>query len=788
MKNNILKILIIIFIFLNINNSTSEEFELKSENINILDSGDTIKAKGDVEIKTDNDIIITSNESILNKKKSLLKAIGNVKLVDRKNKTKINSDIIIYNKKDNLISAKGQSTAYLKEIYILEGEDIYFDKNKQTIYSNDDSILKDESGNILKFSKFTYNIIDGLATVSNLDFMDNKKNNFLLNDAIIDLNNKSMTGNKANVYFNKSIFGNEENDPRISGKKLFDNEQNTIIENAEFTSCKLNPNEKCPPWLMKAKKVTHNKKKKIIEYKNAWLNIYDKPVLYFPFFYHPDPTVKRQSGFLMPKISNSSFLGSSLQLPYYNVISDSKDLTFSPRLFFDDKYLFQTEYRQAGKNSDFIIDHSLNNSGDSFNSHLFANLFGVYKNSNIELNLETVSNRKYLKKYDVNSVLINDITTLNSFVSYETSSNDTFFYSSFESFEDLTKEDSDSFEYIYPNYVLSKNLDTENNGNLILSSSGFQKKYDTNKYDGLIVNDLIFSSDYKITQSGILRNFSVNLKNVNTNGDNSDNYNNEMENKMLGGLLYNLSFPLVKNTNKGINYFSPTISARFSPTQTKNIEQKEIRVDYINLFNIDRLNEEDMIEGGESLTLGGEYSFESEGNKVLGFSAGQVFRFKENKDLPINSSIGQKSSNIIGGLDYVPSEYFNINYDFSVDNGLSEFKYNYIETGLSINNFFTSFNFLETNNVIGDNNKYISNQTKISFDQNNSLGFSTNKNLNINLTEYYDIIYEYQNDCLKAAIEYKKTYYEDVGISPDENIFFTLSIVPFASLSSPTLK
>ena len=788
MKNNIPKIIVIIFIFLNINNSTSEEFELKSENINILDSGDVIEAKGDVEIKTDNDIIITSNESVLNKKKSLLKAMGNVRLIDRKNKTKIDSEIIIYNKKDNLISAKGQSTAYLKDIYILVGEDIYFDKNKQTIYSNNNSILKDENGNILKFSKFKYSVNDGSAIVSNLDLKDNKKNNFLLDDAVIDLNNRSMTGNNANVIFNKSIFGNEENDPRISGKKLFDNEQNTTIEDAEFTSCKLNPNEKCPPWLMKAEKVTHNKKKKIIEYKNAWLNIYDKPVFYFPFFYHPDPTVKRQSGFLMPKISNSSFLGSSMQLPYYNVISESKDLTFSPRLFFDDKYLFQTEYRQAGKNSDFIIDHGLNNSGDSFNSHLFANLTGDYKSANIELNLETVSNRKYLKKYDVNSALINDITTLNSFVSYETYSNDTFFYSSFETFEDLTKEDSDSFEYIYPNYVLSKNLETEKNGNLTLSSSGFQKKYDTNKYDGLIVNDLIFSSDYKVTQTGILRDFSLNLKNVNSNGDNSDNYNNEMENKILGTLLYNLSLPLVKNTDKGSNYFTPTVSARFSPTQTKNIEQKEIRVDYINLFNIDRLNEEDMIEGGESITFGGEYSFESEGNKVLGLSAGQVFRLNENNDLPINSSIGQKSSNIIGSLDYTPNEHFNINYDFSIDNGLNELKYNYIETGLSVNNFFTSFNFLETNNVIGDNNKYISNQTKISFDENNSLGFSTNKNLNINLTEYYDIIYEYQNDCLKAALEYKKTYYEDIGISPDENIFFTLTIVPFGNLSSPTLK
>ena len=53
----------------------------------------------------------------------------------------------------------------------------------------------------------------------------------------------------------------------------------------------------CPPWTLKADKIIHDKKKKTINYLNAWLEVYDKPVLYFPKFFHPDPTVKRQSGF-----------------------------------------------------------------------------------------------------------------------------------------------------------------------------------------------------------------------------------------------------------------------------------------------------------------------------------------------------------------------------------------------------------------------------------------------------------------------------------------------------------
>ena len=73
-------------------------------------------------------------------------------------------------------------------------------------------------------------------------------------------------------------------------------------------------NDDCPPWQIKAKKL-NTIRKKIINYKNAWLELYDQPIIYFPKFFHPDPTVKRQSGFLMPQVIDSSSLGLSFKLP-----------------------------------------------------------------------------------------------------------------------------------------------------------------------------------------------------------------------------------------------------------------------------------------------------------------------------------------------------------------------------------------------------------------------------------------------------------------------------------------
>ena len=65
-------------------------------------------------------------------------------------------------------------------------------------------------------------------------------------------------------------------------------------------------NEKCPPWSIKSKKITHDKNNKTIYYDNSVLQLYDVPVFYFPKFFHPDPSVKRQSGFLILQLINSS--------------------------------------------------------------------------------------------------------------------------------------------------------------------------------------------------------------------------------------------------------------------------------------------------------------------------------------------------------------------------------------------------------------------------------------------------------------------------------------------------
>ena len=208
-----------------------------------------------------------------------------------------------------------------------------------------------------------------------------------------------------------------------------------------------------------------------------------------------------------------------------------------------------------------------------------------------------------------------------------------------------------------------------------------------------------------------------------------------------------------------------------------------------NIFSNDRIANNNTIEGGQSLTVGSEYKLTKKNNndEFLLLNLATVVRDEENPDLPLNSTIGKKTSDIVGNAKYIPNKYFNIDYNFSLDSSLDTSNYDSIKANLSLNNFVTTFEYLQEQNIIGSKS-YIKNETSYNFDGSNSLSFSTRKNKETNLTEFYNLIYEYKNDCLAAAIEYNKEYYNDNDLKPEEQLLFTITIMPFGKVGSPKLN
>ena len=623
----------------------------------------------------------------------------------------------------------------------------------------------------------------------NRDYHDVLKNEYHFDTAIVNFSSQEIIGDGIKIDFFNNAFGNDQNDPRLRGNSIYSDNNETIVKKGVFTTCK-KQKDKCPPWQFKAAEIKHNKNKKTIYYKNAWLEIYDKPIVYFPKFFHPDPTVNRQSGFLIPTIKSSSSHGDSISVPYFQVISDNKDITFSPQFFGNNEALFQNEFRQENKNSSHISDFSLKKKSGGSKSHFFSNTisnlnFTNFDSGELEVNFETTSNNTYLKSHNIKTEITNNSSLLNSFLSIKANKEDLFLEARVESYEDLTREkSSDKYEYLFPSLELSKSF----NNNLNLTSTAYNKNYDTNIFEKVFTNNLKYSSNPKISSKGIINKFSLLLKNVTTEGDNSQKYESDLRSHNYSSFMYDISYPTKNSGNKYDNFITGKASFMYSPNKNRNVQNLDRRINIKNIYSQDRLGLSDSVEGGQSITLGGEYSLTNKYNRsLLKANIASVFRDKSDESLPTKSTINNKGSDFIGSLLFEPNDNLKLDYNFSLDNDFSSTNYNLLKADFTVNKFVTSFEYLQENDEVGSQS-YFSNNMKLGLTSSSSLKYKTRRNRKTDLTEYYNLIYEYKNDCLTAAIQYNKNYYSDKDLKPTEEIFLSISIVPFTTINSPSTK
>ena len=306
--------------------------------------------------------------------------------------------------------------------------------------------------------------------------------------------------------------------------------------------------------------------------------------------------------------------------------------------------------------------------------------------------------------------------------------------------------------------------------------------------------------------------------------DKSIKYKNSPQSEIMSSYFYNVSLPLQKITKDRQNTLTPKLNIRFNPHEMKNHTNTGRRLDIGSIFSSSRLDMGDSYEAGESFTIGLDFNkkkvnqvskvieidnvsidyekltdYEIE-KKLKGasdfkkeiveeiedyfdFKLATVFRFNKEENIPISSTLNEKSSNIFGIINYKPIKDLKLTHEFSLTNDFNTIEYNSIAAKYTSDHFSTEFNFLEEAGIVGDHNS-IFNETKlVNFKDYHNLSFSTRRDRKLNLTEFYDIVYEYKNDCLTAGIKYRKDYYKDSDIIPKEELFFSLTIVPFYTFS-----
>ena len=782
---------------------SNEQLSFDVTEIEILDGGDKIIGKNRGIIKSNDGIVIEADEFQFNKIKNILQAKGNILIEDQINKYNFSSQNIIYNINEERIELRGKAEASIDTNYKFSSQNIIILRNDMIISSDVGvTILDNINQTRYEIGKFSYSLKEEtlkgekifIHTKYNQPFSDK----YFFKSAIFNLKNQNYIAQDINIDFKKDLFGNKDNDPRFKGLSSSSKDGITTINKGVFTSCK--KNDSCPPWTIQADKITYDQNKKQINYDNAFVKIYDIPVLYFPKFFHPGPTVKRQTGFLVPHINNSNILGSSLQIPYFYALSNNKDFTFKPTFFDKDIFMFQNEYRQQNENSFFIADLNIVDNYKSKKSnekntltHLFSKFqidlnYDNFIESSLNFSFQKVNNDTYLKVFDTNIVNSDlkpeNFDTLTSDIDLNLENENFSLNTGLTAYENLSMGNSDRYQYVLPYYDFSRSFFKNNNfASFNFVSRGDNILKDTNSLRSRMINNLDIQSYGYFSENGFKNNFNYYLKNTISAGKNNTEYDSSPHVKFMNIFELVSSFPLINTSDNYSNFLDPKISIRINPSDMKSYKNENRQISNDNLFNINRLGLIDTLESGNNLTLGLDFKREKIDNinKYFEFKLGKVLRTKNNSNLPTNSTLNKKNSNYFGKVTNTLNDNINLNYEFSINHDLDEIQYSSLSTTIKKNNFVTTFKYIEEEGEVGSAN-ILENISTFNFNDHNYITFKTRENKEINLTEYYDLIYEYKNDCLVAGIKYNKTFYKDRDLEPSEDFMFSIKLIPLTAV------
>ena len=798
MRNNIF-LIILIFFFNKV--LLADNIKISANNITIDKNKKTTLFENEVSVLTSDGDSIKSDSAEYNKSLGILTLKKNIYLTDKYNNV-LTANFIEYKENEKVIKTKGLTKIITSEKYILESKDLLLNKKENLILSNNETKIFDSDKNEILLDNFEYNTkLNFFKSLGNIEINDKNKNTYKFSQIYIDTKKKEIIGTDIKAFLNQENFKiNEKNNPRVFSNTVNISKNKSSFEKNIFTLCGYRENDKCPPWTIQSSKMLHDNQKKTIYYDNALLKIYNIPIFYFPKLAHPDPSVERRSGFLLPSYSDTKNLGSSISIPYFFAVSQDKNFTLTNKLYTSESPLFTGEYHQVFKDSFLMADFGYtegykknkDNQNSGSRSHFFSYFVKNFENSNnskssLSLSLQDTSHDKYLKLYRIKSNLVDyEKDNLESFLNFTHEKENLFFGLNASVYETLKESSKDKYEYILPDITIDKNLFSNNNfGNLDLQSNFKVHNYETNKLTSFLVND--FNWDYKdfIFKSGLKGKILGNVRNINYETKNIDLYKEDTTSELFGAIGYLSQLNLEKKINNTIQKLKPKFLIRYSPNKNMRKEESGSILNTRNAFNLNRVDNLNNYETGLSASLGLDYGV-TKNDKKFDFSIAQIVNEMENKKMSSKSSLDEKLSDLVFSSTYEISEKFTLNYNGAIDQNYNDINYSNIRTQINLNPIKIDFDYLEENKHIGDQ-KYF--KTKFSFSRDNTeLSLETKKDLITDSSEFYNLSYEYINDCLRAGLVYRREFYKDSEIEPEDSLMFKITLVPFGNINSPSFS
>ena len=795
MKNKIL--IYLIFMFFS-NFAYAENLFIQSEEINIDKNKEVTIFKNNVIFKTQDNKTIKSEYAEYDKKIGLITLKNKVILIDEKNNI-IETDFAEYFENEKKFKSNGATKIITSEGYNVQGSNIISDQNRTT--SNEKTIISDLENNTIFLDNFEFNNNSNIFKSIGFVKIEDKLNNiYEFSQIYIDTKKKEILGTDIKAFINdENLKTSPKNKPRVFANTVNINRQQSTYNKSIFTICDYRENDKCPPWSIQSSKMLHDNKKKTIYYDNALLKVYDIPIFYFPKLSHPDPSVERRSGFLPAYISDTKNLGSSIYIPYFFAINDDKNFTLTNRFFAKENPLFLGEYHQAFKYSNFFADFGYTDGYKKTSaskkpgqkSHFFTKFVKNFKGrgnseNTFEINLQDVSNDKYLKLYKIDSNLVDyNRDELENSIDLTHSKDNLFIGFNAGVYETLKSNYDDKYEYISDTFVNKNLFSDEFFGNLDLQTNLKLRNYQTNKETKFFVNNFDWKSKDLSFNSGLSSKILGNFKNINFEAKNEDIYKEDFTSEFYGALGLLTDLKLLKERDNSKHFFTPKFLVRYAPGSMRK-ETIGSKLDPFKAFSMNKLDNINNFETGLSGTIGFDYKIKK--NKTnFDFSIAQVINEIENKKMSSESSLDEKLSDLVASSRYKINDKISLNYDFAIDQNYNQMNYNDLGLSLNYNNIYVDFNYLQEDKHIG-NQEYFKTKINLLNGENRAISFDTKRNLIKNSSEYYNLSYEYINDCLRAGLVYRREFYNDSELEPENSLMFKITITPFGEIDSPTFS
>ena len=429
--------------------------------------------------------------------------------------------------------------------------------------------------------------------------------------------------------------------------------------NIAATSCHVCIN-KTPLWQIRARKIVQDKFEKQIYFEHAQLRVLDIPVFYLPFMRLPDPSLKRATGLLAPKLKTSSVLNTGIKIPYFIRLNKHKDFTITP--FYSPKTkTIEYRYRQAYTSGFMLIEGALTRDAlipNKNRGYILSDTSLILQNGyNLGIQLQAVSDPSYLFEYDFAQLdRLNTKLELSRSMRYQNSE------VKLSNYHSLRENENNATQ---PTLVAEGAIESRLNPDMIKGEIGLEAnflksyRYSDLNNDGPDSDTLV--DGYDTTRLSLLSNWDHGWEIANgiilhfENEFGLSQYYVQQHadigpkaTRMFGVGAVGLRWPWYRiNSNGGIGIVEPQIQlvrSVSSNSAVPNDDSTQVEFDEGNLFRLNRAPGLDLIENGSRLNVGLAGSQFMDSGSNLSWKIGRVLRSEALSTFPSGSGLSNSIS------------------------------------------------------------------------------------------------------------------------------------------------